>query len=604
MALAEAVQNAISRQVEESTKDSLFREMFTSQFSGRIHALLVDSPPEDDSDFNNWLIGVREKVLKVVDSEVVREIDEICHSQDAGESRIRVLTEAFNACLDISFEMFWGMLESIVRMNPAINLKQPTDFQARNKDIALAFVETVKTRPNSGNLHCRIQEHHAPESRKTFFRGAAVPRAYPLFQKFSELCNDQNIVFKIYEPLLTEFVRLCEKASDGQQNGYPTSGTRDGWEKLLAVLEKQHQGKIHVITTQHEYLPMIDLKGTAVTVVDSGDPGKIAANVKAALATCLEDEQPVVLISSVRRTGERIDVDSIMREIKSEYPNAICVIDSAQDYAMHDPAAADVVSYSKRYCGSGAGVLMISKTLDMLLGNPFKIKSGISLAQLAVAVASLKCAVDEEHFANDLAELLTKPKLWLYDGKGVHIKKWADAITERIGQLGVTVSSSPDPEDDFNENIWRQSRVISLSGLDVSPKDLAEKLERDYDIQVCWFCPRLIAGFDEIAALASRDYSAENCSEFFERLRKFQSGPASTYLLEMLTLPEVFNGDCECNEDTFNRQRDYLFESAKRQEIIRILIDITMSGEDLDHFISAFSSTLSSLRQTAPLEAS
>ena len=125
--------------------------------------------------------------------------------------------------------------------------------------------------------------------------------------------------------------------------------------------------------------------------------------------------------------------------------------------------------------------------------------------------------------------------------------------------------------------------------------EFAHKLRDDFGIQVDWFSLSSMDGYDELMELASQPYSVANCGKLFRFLKNFQKRTdVKTYLTEMLTIPEVFHPEQKLpnDRDTYERQVSHLRASAKRQEIIRILIDISMSSEDIDRLISAFSSTL------------
>ena len=53
-------------------------------------------------------------------------------------------------------------------------------------------------------------------------------------------------------------------------------------------------------------------------------------------------------------------------------------------------------------------------------------------------------------------------------------------------------------------------------------------------------------------------------------------------------------------KDLYKRQIDFFIEKSKRQEMIRILIDIRMTQDDIDAFLEAFNDAVLQAEKESP----
>ena len=110
--------------------------------------------------------------------------------------------------------------------------------------------------------------------------------------------------------------------------------------------------------------------------------------------------------------------------------------------------------------------------------------------------------------------------------------------------------------------------------------------------------------YKRLLGMTTKPYSAENCVEFVHALIHFQWEYFNYIIDPMLLLPEVFeeslDGDRVDVKDLYKRQIDFFIEKSKRQEMIRILIDIRMTQDDIDAFLEAFNDAVLQAEKESP----
>lgn len=581
--------------------------------------LLLESTLEDNDDLDPVIAmtrrGVRDSFLGSLAKIVHERMAEICSLTEPGEKRREALKQELRECLAGSFELFWGTLEALVRDPLPLDPKRPLDYLATNEDLALAFIQTAQESPQIDNLNQRIGEQCSRHPRRPInnFRGASIPNPIPLFEQFGLQCKEisGSHEHNVYGALMTALAELTQEATQDKQTAYFTPGARKAWLSVFDVLRKRYPS-LRVYGTPHEYIAMLQDRNYC-RVVDGDLEGesdedelKISQRLLEAMSGDTLREQPVVFLSSVRRTGKRIDVNRIMGEIRREFPNVIFVVDAAQDHYMYPDA--DIVLYSKRFGGTGTGLIMLKKdSIPPEIQRAMTIQEGVNIQLLASTVAGLRSERQSVHFANRLQNLITTPGLWEFRGGGTYIDQQSSRIAQSIADdpylsEHFEVEFSEEKPDVANPNLWKSSRVVTLrkkphSSLDL--EKLCQKIEQQDGLHLDWISPANEEEFKEIMALAGKPYTRDNCHHLCEMILDFQTTTKPTYFTEMIALPEVFNGAVPMSEDTFRRQIEYFTKSIERQSMIRLYIDLQMNSEDIDRLLSALSSAVTSSLTTS-----
>ncbi len=583
------------------------------------HVLLIESGLNQNGRLDRVVEmerrGVRDSFLESLSGIAHQELGKICQEHEAGEPRLKALKQELTECLNGSFELFWGALEALVREPIPLNPENPLDYLAVNEDLALAFIQTAQEHSGDrDNLTQKIDDQCSAHDRTDInnFRGASIPNPVPLFEKFGLLSKaiGGSHEHNIFGKLMAALRDLVTEATGDQQVGFFTPGARKGWLAAFNALRRQHPN-LRIYGTPHEYLAMLQDRDHC-RVVDSdisqnGDPeGESEISQRLLEAISGEEglvDQPIVFLSSMRRTGQRVDVNRIMKEIRAEVPSVLFVVDAAQDHYMYPDA--DIVLYSKRFGGTGTGIMMLKKdSISKEVLRAMAIQEGVNIQLLASTVAGLRCERQPTHFANCLKDLTATPALWNFRGGGTYIDRQATRIAEAISDTPVlnehfTVSYDDEEPDEANPNLWKSSRIIGLHQKQTSDLDLAKlclHAEQHGNIQLDWIAPTMEPECETLLDLASQPYSRENCRRLCDGILEFQTTTKPTYFTEMIALPEVFNGAAPMSRDTFERQKEYFLQSIARQNMIRLYIDIQMHVTDIDRLLSSLTSAVSTLR--------
>lgn len=573
--------------------------------------VLGDAQLEEETDPNvaDACIGYKARIEALFDQrahEVLRDLREPADlaGGETREARIQTVLQEF---LSTNFDLFWGLLESAVRMNVEVKLEAPLEYLDFFEELSIGFIKAYQAHPDREGLKQKIAARAAKHPAKTAdksFRGASTPKPFPLFQEFAEASGripDGHAAFRALYDALQE---LSETATSGKQRAQPMESCQVGWEALLNALKDVHS-PLRVHTSTQEYLGMIkDPKD--FHVVEGRSEDELIASLNRALE---EDKEagrtPVILLGSVRRTGERVDVNRIHKTLKAAHPSLIFVIDGAQDHFMYPDA--DAALYSKRLGATGTGLMFLSKDrFNDGFYERFNLRHGVHIGTIATTLAALRCERRERHFANPLSDLRSTPSLWEFVGGGNYIEYESEKVVERVNNdphlsPHFTACHSPEVADADNPTLWRASRNIALrlkEGSTLSLRELTTEL-KNQGYYMDWISIKEVADFQALLDLSTQPYSEAHCREFFDAILRFQNGPYVTYVTEMLSLPEVFNGTAAHDEETYRRQVEYMQAAAGRQNMIRLLIDITKSHDAVQTCLSALSETTRSLSPTA-----
>lgn len=545
-------------------------------------------------------------------AELQHVFDEMVH---ASFQDLRLITEQRGVAIETwlaehlhtSFELFWGVLESACRMPETVHPENLLEFLDFMEELALGFIHAFQNHPDCLALFQRISTYSlAKPSRQdeNVFLGASIPQVHELFEHFAEGCRRLHDERAVFSALAKELNRLAEDSSDGKQKGYPAATARTGWMMFFSFLKERFpQLKVH--TTSHEYLPMI-LNNTDFSIVH----GKKEAGLITGFLTDIAEAQrrgmtSVVFLASVRRLGERIDVNKIMEAIRQKYPDTIFIIDAAQDHLVYPDAHA--VFYSKRFGATGTGMMMVAKSLGDTIHAQCTLQHGLQLRDLATTVAAFRCERKRVHFASRLQALLYTPTLWNFTGKGSYIDEQCQKVACAVAtdpnlSRHFTPAYYPDLVDAANPHPWRSSRTVALhlrENSSISLEEFARRLKDHHEIQIDWISPELLPDFEELRALATLPYSKEQCRLLCDRILTFQQRSRPTYITEMPALPEVFNRTASMNPSLYRRQVQHLLTSIKRQNVIRLHLSIAKSPAAIDRCLAAVRSVAGSFAEAA-----
>lgn len=559
---------------------------------------------EEDPNLEDARQGYQERIRTVFDGMIHGLLTELRNETEDRESRIR---ETLKEHLNVSFELFWGTLEAACRMPLEVKLENPLEYLDFMEELSMGFIKAYQEHPDRARLRAQIATRAAqkpPKSDDKTFRGASTPKPFPLFRQFAEACGQIPDGHRAFSALYLALKEVAETATSGLQRAQPVESCQVGWDALLGALKARHPNlKVH--TSTQEYLGMVK-DSTDFGVVDGRSEEELIAAFDQALeADEAANRVSVVLLGSVRRTGERIDVDTIHKALKAKHPNMIFVVDGAQDHLMYPEV--DVALYSKRLGATGTGLMFLSQArFDDAFYESFNLRHGVNISSIASTLAALRCERRERHFASPLADLQNTPTLWEFVGGGNYIEYESEKVVAHVvddPQLSQHFEATYSTEelDEGNPHIWRSSRNIALRLKSPSPlslKTVTNKMkERGYYLD--WISIKEVPEFLELLDLSTAPYSEEQCQRFFEAILKFQHGPHVTYVTEMLSLPEVFNGTAGHDQETYERQVAYLRESGGRQNMIRFLIDITKSHDAIHACLNALSEVLEELTPAA-----
>lgn len=575
---------------------------------GYVDSLLVEAgmPSEADHTENPNVVSsmagdFRGRLIKSLNRTVREEIDAICGNHSPGEDRQIALRQLLTHCLDEGFEVFWGVLEVLDRSPLQVETADPIDFLQRNEDLFLAFVQTVQGHSSLQEWRLRIER--SVVSRSYFlnlsFKGASVPMERPLFKVFGQACGELRK--QTYLFLIAALDSIAAEATDGLQRAYLSSeGASNTWLSLINYL--RHRANVRVYSTTGAYLPMIphDQRESEnfVIVEDHDDTTLIAFLIAAIQARAGEDARPIVFLPTVFRTGQRLDIPRIMQEVQAACPSpkVLFALDAAQDHYFYPDA--DIVIYSKRFGDSGMGMLMLREDLppEMGLSDHACVKGGLNIEHLARMVAAWRCERQPVHVASRVQDLRRVASLWHFSGRGTYIDRQASAISQYFEQDSVLkahfeVEFSSEPEDlPGNLHPWKSSRILVLRRRKSSNLDLLALNERlvALGIEVDCFSLGSLRSFRHLRNLAKDRYSPQKARKLFEAIFNFQNTTDSSQLLEMVSLPKVYNGG-EPTRDLYLRQRAALKAAAERQTLFRVHIDVTHTEEDIHEFLGRFS---------------
>jgi hypothetical protein len=547
--------------------------------------------------------GFRKIFLDRLSEIVYMRLGEILTDHPPGKTRRQELQKELTDCLNNNFELFWGALEAVIRKGIPSTDKFVLDYLDCNEDLALAFINAArKSKHSPENVRQLIEDQCSLHTRTPVgnFRGASIPNPVALFGEFGRICDRLNSSHSenVFGTLMTALQELGREATGGEQELFFSPGARKGWLAAFNALQKSYP-TLRVYGSPHEYLAMLQDRDNCRVVAGGIEEKEGELDLSKNILDSIAGEsglvgQPVVFLSSVRRTGKRVDINRIMKEIRAEAPDVIFVVDAAQDHYMYP--GADIVLYSKRFGGTGTGLVMIKKdTIHPKVRQAMAVQEGVNTQLLAATVAGLRCERQKVHFANKLQELVQTPEIWSFKNGGSYIKKQADKIVGAVSAdavLGDHFVPCYDPEeaDEANPRLWKSSRIITLhqrpsSGINL--QKLAEIVEQQ-GIHLDWISPELEPEFEQyLIHMGELPYSRDNCRCFCDALLEFQTVTKPTYFSEMIVLPEVFNGTAPMSEELYERQRAYLKESLSRQNMIRLYIDIQMNNEDIEKMLSA-----------------
>lgn len=633
------IENYISshRKAADGKKLNLPDDFLDSSDTAIVGEHLEGRETGQDLIVENLRTSFRTALLSRIDAVVHDELRQIQKLETS--ARKQAVKDFLKDCLDKSFELFWGTFKSMCRLPDELDPENPEDLLVFNEDIALGCIETVSERQDSAEIYkkirCQTNGSRANQRKSIkFFRGASVPDAFPLFEKFAALCSANEVKYEVFGKLLAKFEAIVEKATGGKQKGYPIPGVLGGWRWFILYLDCFAYGALRqpIFVTQFEYLPMlVGQSMRAFYVVYGKTEEEISNSIKWMIANSQNPKNEeeiysadrIVLMTSVRRDGQRVDVNKIMQEVKAQYPTTHFIIDGAQDHMLYPDA--DCVFYGKRFGGTGTGVMMVAKDLkggdertvaplNTLVHKDMKLQSGFHVQNLARTFATLRCEFSALHFANDFRDLLESPDLWHFRGGGTYIdrqvdkiRKFADSHPSFSRNFEVVVSHDPGQ--------WKSGRIITFrqqknSNIDV--KHVAEVL-KTHGIQVDWFSLKQLEGYDDLLSAAREPYSFNRSGEFLTKLMRFQAQHFNYLTHSMLSTADVFNwmqyayresqfkcGDVFLNEETmYMNQLDYFQYVIKKQEAIRILIDVRMTEEDIDSFLEIFNDAVLQEQQAA-----
>lgn len=601
----------------ENFRDARIAQLATRQeippyLTRNVLSVVLDEPEEglqrienEDPNLTDARVGYAVRIRAVFDSMVH---DELTQLRTSTEERGAKIEAWLSSCLDNNFDLFWAILDSACRLPAIVEVNNPLEYLDFMEELTLGFIRVFQKHPDRARLYEEIErrsKQKPPKAHDKSFLGAAIPDAFEHFEHFADACRkvpDARLLFQI---LIQELQRLTHEAThggpdkEGKQKAYPVASSRMGWVTLFPILQENYP-QLRVHTTTHEYLSMI-LNREDFDVVEGKSEEELIASFREALRIDTREGCPsLILMASVRRTGERVDVNRIMRTLRAEFPHTLFAIDGAQDHLIYSEA--DAVFYSKRFGATGTGVMMLSNHFSEDIHERCEARQGIQLADLAKTVAAFRCERRPLHFASLLSNLQDTPTIWNFVGGGSYMEQESRKTAAYVAgdpnlSAHFDVSYSSESRDEDNPNIWLSSRTIALHLKPESALSLPELARRmagpPYEFQIDWISTESLPDFKVLSQMSQEPYSKEHCEKFFQTIVNFQTRSRPTYLTEMLTLPEVFNGTATFDRETYERQCRYLVASSKRQNLIRFHIDISKSPEAIRRCLVALSDVTS-----------
>ena len=196
--------------------------------------------------------------------------------------------------------------------------------------------------------------------------------------------------------------------------GYPTRGTLRSFQ---AVLDRAEPKTLFVVCTPGEFGPMVssleesstifvNIENIDFTVEDLTD------NVVQIMET-YPDRPLVFLISSCLRIGGRyLDLRPLRAKIQAAHTQPLTAsrqlwVDAAQD---HRVVHADVVFYSKRFAGTGGGLVAVHTGVSAAIREKLEVKSGYDTVYLVRVCKTLVSALRGVYFGFE--DMLMRPNLW------------------------------------------------------------------------------------------------------------------------------------------------------------------------------------------------
>ena len=196
--------------------------------------------------------------------------------------------------------------------------------------------------------------------------------------------------------------------------GFPTRGTLRSFQAVIDRVEPQ---TLFVICTPGEFGPMVSsLEETSTLFVNIEDIDFAVEDLTDNVVQIMETypERPLVfLISSCLRIGGRyLDLQMLRAKIQAAHAQPITAsrqlwVDAAQD---HRVVHADVVFYSKRFAGTGGGLVVVDAGVSEAIREKLEVKSGYDTVYLVRVCKALVSALRGTYFGFE--DMLVRPNLW------------------------------------------------------------------------------------------------------------------------------------------------------------------------------------------------
>lgn len=569
--------------------------------------------PEGLSEIRNRIKSITEgtkeevfHILKYIQN--YAQLQEIYGSADGIDAYIETLSKV----ADKGIAPFWEILETMAHQedlaakNPlTIESEDPLKPITRNRELLMAFIKVgschCKENPKSEityeNIRAKIGKRKKikkPSSRVpvTNFKGASLPTTMPVIREFAKACEDHPDQVSIFQALLAAFNEGVKEFSGGKQKAYLTKGAQNGLSLFFDAFYRENEGaEFEIATSDQEYLPMFSNipKDKIKTVqYDKADVEKFEEDLIERLRTS-EAKRKIVFLSSVCRNGQRIATKELIQRIKKECPDAEVWIDAAQDNMFFTDA--DMVTYSKRMGGTGAGMILLSdKYQKQIYDDKLRLQAGYPIR--ALASLSTLIHAQKTRIGNKMQDLLEVEGLWRFEGKGNYMREMTASIKDKVEQtqFGEHFTTEYCDESKIDpEEFWKYGIIISFFKKENSPvkvEKVAANLKAK-NFQIDWFSISALEGWDQIdPEKQSMPDSREERLEFFKKIQRFQDGHRD-YLVGPIVLPNT-----DTTEESFKKQIEYLKARARAHEFIRIFIDASMAPEDINAFVEALTSSI------------